>query len=209
MLHANSRECAPQTTRALDLPRAFLAQHGLQLAPAAHAATVLCRNPAQAANITAGGSPWDVVMSGEASGVLLPAERLEPGCLDAAGGKVRWGGRCRGGWGGWLWGMHSSGLLPLITTSNCHPPHPPSPQAGRHPACRGGRPALTSLCHHTCLSLPPTSPSPKQDAILLVESATGDEEVAALGRNLRGIILRQDLPHLSHLGEGKGGCQLG
>ena len=39
-----------------------------------------------------------------------------------------------------------------------------------------------------------------QDAILLVESATGDEEVAALGRNLRGIILRQDLPHLSHLG---------
>ena len=35
-----------------------------------------------------------------------------------------------------------------------------------------------------------------QDAILLVESATGDEEVAALGRNLRGIILRHDLPHL-------------
>ncbi len=33
-----------------------------------------------------------------------------------------------------------------------------------------------------------------------MESATGDEEVAALGRNLRGIILRQDLPHLSHLG---------
>ncbi|PRW57887.1 water chloroplastic isoform A [Chlorella sorokiniana] len=79
----------------------------------------------KAANLTAGGSPWDVVMAGEATGLLLAAEQLQPGCLDGAGGK---------------------------------------------------------------------------DAILLVESATGDEEVAALGRNLRGIILRQDLPHLSHLG---------
>ena len=39
-----------------------------------------------------------------------------------------------------------------------------------------------------------------QDAVLLVASATGDEEVAALGANLHGILLRQDLPHLSHLG---------
>ncbi|PSC69113.1 water chloroplastic [Micractinium conductrix] len=39
-----------------------------------------------------------------------------------------------------------------------------------------------------------------QDCVLLVDSATGDEEVAALGGNLRGIILRHDLPHLSHLG---------
>ena len=37
--------------------------------------------------------------------------------------------------------------------------------------------------------------------MLLVDSATGDEEVSALGSNLRGIILQQDLPHLSHLGE--------
>lgn len=39
-----------------------------------------------------------------------------------------------------------------------------------------------------------------KDCILLVESASGDEEVSALGGNLRGIILQQDLPHLSHLG---------
>ncbi|KAL4852989.1 Phosphoglucan [Chlorella vulgaris] len=39
-----------------------------------------------------------------------------------------------------------------------------------------------------------------KDAILVVSSATGDEEVASLGANLRGIVLQQDLPHLSHLG---------
>lgn len=38
------------------------------------------------------------------------------------------------------------------------------------------------------------------DAVLLVESATGDEEVAALGKNLQGIILQHEIPHLSHLG---------
>ncbi|KAL4419085.1 hypothetical protein ABPG77_010024, partial [Micractinium sp. CCAP 211/92] len=78
----------------------------------------------KAANQSAGGSPWDVVMAGSVEGVLLRAPCLEPGCLDGAKG---------------------------------------------------------------------------QDAILLVQSATGDEEVSALGSNLRAVILQQDLPHLSHL----------
>ena len=42
----------------------------------------------QAANISAKGSPWDVVMAGSAEGVLLRVPCLQPGCLDAAGGKV-------------------------------------------------------------------------------------------------------------------------
>lgn len=75
--------------------------------------------------------------------------------------------------------------------------------AGRHPAGGlgnrrrggGGPVALSDAPSHSLLPGPAV-----QDAILLVDSATGDEEVAALGRNLRGIILRQDLPHLSHLG---------
>jgi phosphoglucan,water dikinase len=37
--------------------------------------------------------------------------------------------------------------------------------------------------------------------IVLLREASGDEEVAAAGRNLRGMVLTQDLPHLSHLGE--------
>lgn len=37
--------------------------------------------------------------------------------------------------------------------------------------------------------------------VLLVKSASGDEEVGAAGANLRGVILRQSLPHLSHLGD--------
>ncbi len=36
--------------------------------------------------------------------------------------------------------------------------------------------------------------------VLLVRSASGDEEVGAAGANLKGVILRQSLPHLSHLG---------
>lgn len=36
--------------------------------------------------------------------------------------------------------------------------------------------------------------------VLLVHSASGDEEVGAAGANLKGVILRQSLPHLSHLG---------
>jgi phosphoglucan,water dikinase len=38
-----------------------------------------------------------------------------------------------------------------------------------------------------------------QDAIVLVGSATGDEELGSLG-SLKGVILRHMLPHLSHLG---------
>ena len=37
--------------------------------------------------------------------------------------------------------------------------------------------------------------------VLLLREADGDEEVAAAGPGLRGVILTQALPHLSHLGE--------
>ncbi len=40
----------------------------------------------------------------------------------------------------------------------------------------------------------------KEDVVLLVNRASGDEEVGAVGPNLRGVILKQALPHLSHLG---------
>lgn len=36
--------------------------------------------------------------------------------------------------------------------------------------------------------------------ILVVNRADGDEEVTAAGRNIVGVILQQELPHLSHLG---------
>ncbi|KAI4334814.1 hypothetical protein L6164_013523 [Bauhinia variegata] len=36
--------------------------------------------------------------------------------------------------------------------------------------------------------------------ILVVNKADGDEEVTAAGRNIVGVILKQELPHLSHLG---------
>ena len=36
--------------------------------------------------------------------------------------------------------------------------------------------------------------------VLLLHRADGDEEIAGVGENLKGIILAQDLPHLSHLG---------
>ena len=39
-----------------------------------------------------------------------------------------------------------------------------------------------------------------QDAIIVISGATGDEEVASLGANLKGVVLRHSLPHLSHLG---------
>jgi len=38
------------------------------------------------------------------------------------------------------------------------------------------------------------------DTVLLVRSATGDEEVGAMGGALKGVILCHSLPHLSHLG---------
>ncbi|GFP87620.1 phosphoglucan water dikinase chloroplastic [Phtheirospermum japonicum] len=37
--------------------------------------------------------------------------------------------------------------------------------------------------------------------ILVVNKADGDEEVTAAGANIAGVILMQELPHLSHLGE--------
>lgn len=40
----------------------------------------------------------------------------------------------------------------------------------------------------------------QEDLILLVRAASGEEEVGAAGRRLKGVILRQSLPHLSHLG---------
>lgn len=36
--------------------------------------------------------------------------------------------------------------------------------------------------------------------VLLVKRADGDEELGPLGRHLRGVLLCQELPHLSHLG---------
>ena len=39
-----------------------------------------------------------------------------------------------------------------------------------------------------------------EDVILLVKSASGEEEVGAVGPQLKGVILQQSLPHLSHLG---------
>jgi phosphoglucan,water dikinase len=37
--------------------------------------------------------------------------------------------------------------------------------------------------------------------VVLLRSASGDEEVGAAGNNLKGVVLTQDLPHLSHLGK--------
>lgn len=39
-----------------------------------------------------------------------------------------------------------------------------------------------------------------EPVVVLLRSASGDEEVAAAGANLKGVLLTQDLPHLSHLG---------
>jgi len=83
---------------------------------------LLLRATSQVAQTT----PWDVVMAGNASGILIEAATLDPGCLENA---------------------QSQG----------------------------------------------------QDAIVLVGSATGDEELGSL-RSLKGVILRHTLPHLSHLG---------
>ncbi|KAL4433837.1 hypothetical protein ABPG75_000278 [Micractinium tetrahymenae] len=74
--------------------------------------------------------------------------------------------------------------------------------------CAGGSPwdvvmagsAQGVLLRAPCLQPGCLDGAKGQDAVLLVESATGDEEVSALGSNLRAIVLQQDLPHLSHLG---------
>ena len=39
-----------------------------------------------------------------------------------------------------------------------------------------------------------------EPVILLIKAADGDEELAAAGSNLRGVVLCHELPHLSHLG---------
>ncbi|CAI0469612.1 unnamed protein product [Linum tenue] len=46
-------------------------------------------------------------------------------------------------------------------------------------------------------SLPPSAKGP---IILVVNKADGDEEVTASGSNIVGVVLLQELPHLSHLG---------
>ncbi|KAE9618610.1 putative phosphoglucan, water dikinase [Lupinus albus] len=49
--------------------------------------------------------------------------------------------------------------------------------------------------------VPGSLPSPvKGPIILVVNKADGDEEVTAAGSNIVGVILKQELPHLSHLG---------
>ena len=42
--------------------------------------------------------------------------------------------------------------------------------------------------------------SPDEPIVLVVRSATGDEEVGTTGCNVKGVVLCHDLPHLSHLG---------
>ncbi|KAF6253313.1 pyruvate phosphate dikinase [Scenedesmus sp. NREL 46B-D3] len=39
-----------------------------------------------------------------------------------------------------------------------------------------------------------------EPVVVLLRSASGDEEVSASGHQLQGVVLTQDLPHLSHLG---------
>ncbi|EPS62661.1 hypothetical protein M569_12127, partial [Genlisea aurea] len=46
--------------------------------------------------------------------------------------------------------------------------------------------------------IPPASTA--GSVVLVVDRAEGDEEVSAAGSNIAGIILKQELPHLSHLG---------
>lgn len=48
--------------------------------------------------------------------------------------------------------------------------------------------------------VPGSIPSSAGPVILLVKEADGDEEVKASGENVEGVILLQELPHLSHLG---------
>jgi len=85
--------------------------------------SIMLRATAVVADVT----PWDVLVAGSSSGVLIEVKELAPGCLDAA--------------------------------------------------------AVGD-----------------QGAILVVDKATGDEEIGPLGPRLRGVILRHELPHLSHLG---------
>lgn len=47
---------------------------------------------------------------------------------------------------------------------------------------------------------PAFTTSLQEDCVLVVRRASGDEEVSPLGPRVRGVVLRQTLPHLSHLG---------
>eukprot|EP00899_Mesostigma_viride_P020273 jgi/Mesvir1/28247/Mv04788-RA.1 len=47
---------------------------------------------------------------------------------------------------------------------------------------------------------PENVPGGNEKVILLVREADGDEEVRAAGANVAGVVLLQELPHLSHLG---------
>lgn len=44
----------------------------------------------------------------------------------------------------------------------------------------------------------------REDVVLLVRRADGDEEVAAGRGHVKGVVLCHELPHLSHLGEARG-----
>ena len=48
----------------------------------------------------------------------------------------------------------------------------------------------------------------KQPTVLVVKSASGDEEIAGCGDLLQGVVLKQSLPHLSHLGKATSLCML-
>lgn len=80
-----------------------------------------------ATTIIAGVNPWNVLVAGEAYGILKEVARLEPGCLE------------------------------------------------------DGKNNNTKY-------------------VLVVNEADGDEEVAALGPKLAGVLLKHEIPHLSHLG---------
>ncbi|GLI64789.1 hypothetical protein VaNZ11_008194 [Volvox africanus] len=84
---------------------------------------------ARALRTAAGQEPWDVLVPGEASGVLREAVQLDGTALEG-----------------------------------------PSPSSG------------------------------DEGVVLVVRRADGDEELGPLGSRLRGVVLLQELPHLSHLG---------
>ncbi|KAK8933206.1 hypothetical protein KSP39_PZI015865 [Platanthera zijinensis] len=63
---------------------------------------------------------------------------------------------------------------------------------------------VPGVVHGTFLQVecinPGSLPSIEGPIILAIKKANGDEEVKAAGNNVAGIILSQELPHLSHLG---------
>ncbi|GKB78565.1 hypothetical protein Tco_0945460 [Tanacetum coccineum] len=65
---------------------------------------------------------------------------------------------------------------------------------------------VPGLAHGTLIQVERIVPrilpsSVDEPVILMVSKADGDEEVTATGNNIVGVILLQELPHLSHLGE--------